>query len=84
MDRVRQVAESVFVTDGFAGAGYGVATPEGEEATRLFGTHAGVILDPVYTAKAAAALVARLRDGTISAGDHAVFLHTGGHPALFR
>ncbi len=84
VDRVRQVAESVFVTDGFAGAGYGVATPEGEEATRLFGTHAGVILDPVYTAKAAAALVARLRDGTISAGDHAVFLHTGGHPALFR
>ena len=83
-ERVRRVAEGVFATDDFVGDGYGIATPEGEEATRLFGTHAGVILDPVYTAKAAAALVARLRDGTISAGDHAVFLHTGGHPALFR
>lgn len=82
--RVRTVADGVFVTDDFAGAGYGIATPEGEEATRLFGARAGVILDPVYTAKAAAALIARLRDGTISAGDHAVFLHTGGHPALFR
>lgn len=82
--RARKVADAVFVTDDFVGPGYGIATPEGEEATLLFGARAGVILDPVYTAKAAAALVARLRDGTISAGDHAVFLHTGGHPALFR
>lgn len=83
-DRVLETADAVTVTDRFVGAGYGIPTPEGEEATRLFGARAGVILDPVYTAKAAAALVARLRDGTISAGDHAVFLHTGGHPALFR
>ncbi len=83
-DRVRGVAEGAFVTDGFVGAGYGVATPEGDEAMRLFGARAGVVLDPVYTAKAAAALVARLRDGTIAAGDRVVFVHTGGHPALFR
>lgn len=82
--RVRRMAEDVFVTDDFAGAGYGIATAEGDEATRVFGARAGVILDPVYTAKAAAALVAWLADGTISAGDHAIFLHTGGHPALFR
>ena len=82
--RVRRMADDVLVTDDFVGPGYGIATPEGNEATRLFGAGAGIILDPVYTAKAAAALVARLRDGTISAGDHAVFLHTGGHPALFR
>lgn len=82
--RVKRLAEDVLVTDDFVGAGYGVPTPEGDEATRLFGARAGVILDPVYTAKAAAALVARLRDGTVAAGDHAVFLHTGGHPALFR
>ena len=83
-NRVPSVAEDVLVTDDFVGDGYGVATPEGDEATRLFGARAGVILDPVYTAKAAAALVARLRDGTIATGDRAVFLHTGGHPALFR
>jgi len=84
LNRVRRVAEDVLVTDDFVGDGYGVATPEGDEAMRLFGARAGVILDPVYTAKAAAALIARLRDGTIAAGNHAVFLHTGGHPALFR
>lgn len=82
--RVKKLAEDVFVTDDFVGAGYGVPTPEGEEATRLFGARAGVILDPVYTAKAAAAMIAWLRDGRVVAGDHAVFLHTGGHPALFR
>ena len=84
VDRVREIADAVTVTDRFVGAGYGIATPEGDEASRLFGARAGLILDPVYTAKAAAALVARLQDGTICAGDHAVFLHTGGHPALFR
>lgn len=83
-NRVRQVAEDVIVTDDFVGAGYGIATAEGQEATRLLGAHAGVILDPVYTAKAAAAMIAWLREGRVPAGDHAVFLHTGGHPALFR
>lgn len=82
--RVWSLAEDVIVTDEFVGAGYGIPTPEGDEATRVFGARAGVILDPVYTAKAAAALIAGLRDGTVSASDHAVFLHTGGHPALFR
>lgn len=83
-NRVRQVAEDVMITDDFVGAGYGIATPEGREATHLLGAHAGVILDPVYTAKAAAAMIAWLREGWVSAGEHAVFLHTGGHPALFR
>ena len=83
-NRVRQVAEDAIVTDDFVGAGYGIATPEGQEATRLLGAHAGVILDPVYTAKAAAAMITWLREGRVPAGDTAVFLHTGGHPALFR
>ncbi|MXW17063.1 MAG: pyridoxal-phosphate dependent enzyme [Gemmatimonadetes bacterium] len=83
-NRVRQVAEDAIVTDDLVGAGYGIATREGQEATRLFGTHTGVILDPVYTAKAAAAMIAWLREGRVPAGDNAVFLHTGGHPALFR
>ena len=74
----------MIVTDDFVGAGYGIVTPEGQEATRVFGAHAGAILDPVYTAKAAAAMIAWLREGRVPAGDHAVYLHTGGHPALFR
>ena len=84
VDRVRDVAAGVWVTDDFVGAGYGIATPAGGEASRIFGARAGVILDPVYTAKAAAAMIAWLRDGRVGAGGRAVFLHTGGHPALFR
>lgn len=83
-NRVRKATEDVIVTDDFVGAGYGITTPAGQEATRVFGAHAGVILDPVYTAKAAAAMIAWLREGRVPAGDHTVFLHTGGHPALFR
>ena len=84
VDRVRDVAATVLTTDDFVGPGYGISTPAGEEAIALFGARAGVILDPVYTAKAAAAMVAWIREGRIPDAAHAIFLHTGGHPALFR
>ncbi len=84
VDRVREVADTVTATDDFVGPGYGCSTPESDEAIALFGAHAGVILDPVYTGKAAAAMIAWIRDGRIREGEHAIFLHTGGHPALFR
>ncbi len=83
-DRVRSLSETVATTDEFVGAGYGAATQEGDEATRIFGAHAGVILDPVYTAKAAAAMIAWIARGRIPPTDQVVFVHTGGHPALFR
>ena len=83
-DRVRSLSDTVVTTDEFVGAGYGAATPEGAEATRIFGAHAGVILDPVYTAKAAAAMVAWVARGRIPPTDQVIFVHTGGHPALFR
>lgn len=83
-ERVRSLSDNVVTTDGFVGSGYGAATPEGEEATRIFGAYAGVILDPVYTSKAAAAMIAWIARGRIPPTDQVVFVHTGGHPALFR
>lgn len=65
------------------GAGYGIASPEAEEAIRLFGRSEGIVLDPVYTGKAAAGLLGWIREGRVGRGDRAVFVHTGGHPALF-
>lgn len=82
--RAGGVAASVLATDDFVGPGYGHATSDGEEAIDLFATRAGVILDPVYTGKAAAALIDWIRGGRVPAGSRVVFLHTGGHPALFR
>lgn len=83
-DSVRALSDSVVTTDAFVGEGYGAATPEGDEAARVFGARTGLILDPVYTAKAAAAMIAWLRRGRVPPSDRVVFVHTGGHPALFR
>ena len=65
------------------GAGYGIATPEGLEAIRLLAECDGVLLDPVYTAKAMAAVIGDIRAGAIAPDTDVVFLHTGGVPALF-
>jgi D-cysteine desulfhydrase family pyridoxal phosphate-dependent enzyme len=68
---------------GHIGEGYGIATPGGREAIRLLAERDGVLLDPTYTAKAMAALIAEVRAGGVPPDDTVVFLHTGGAPALF-
>lgn len=65
------------------GDGYGVPTPAGLEALRLLARTEGILLDPTYTAKAMAGLLADVRAGSISPAETVVFLHTGGAPALF-
>ncbi|MXX70903.1 MAG: pyridoxal-phosphate dependent enzyme [Gemmatimonadetes bacterium] len=83
-ERVKEMGQAVLATSDFVGPGYGHDTPAGEEAIALFGALAGVILDPVYTGKTAAAMIAWIREGRVPKGAHAILLHTGGHPALFR
>ena len=68
---------------GFVGSGYGVPSPEGIEATRLFARTEGIVLDPVYTGKAAAGMIAHMRAGRFGPDDVVVFVHTGGTPAIF-
>src|SRR5262249_38911086 len=65
------------------GEGYGIPTPQGLEAIRLLAQGDGVLLDPTYTAKAMAGLIADVTSGAIDADETIVFLHTGGVPALF-
>lgn len=77
-----QMLDNLTALDDQVGEGYGVPTPAGLEALELFARTEGLVLDPTYTAKAAAALVAWTRAGKFSAGDRVVFLHTGGHPGL--
>jgi L-cysteate sulfo-lyase len=71
------------VDDRFVGEGYGIPTPEGLAAIRLLARLEGLLLDPVYTGKAMAGLVAMIREGRFSDEQNVVFLHTGGWPALF-
>ena len=65
------------------GAGYGRVTDTGIEAILLAARLEGIVLDPVYTGKAMAGLVAAIREGRIGAAETVVFWHTGGAPALF-
>ena len=65
------------------GDGYGVPTPAAGEATRLLARTEGILVDPIYTAKALAALIARVRTGTFD-GHRVVFWHAGGTPGLFE
>jgi 1-aminocyclopropane-1-carboxylate deaminase/D-cysteine desulfhydrase-like pyridoxal-dependent ACC family enzyme len=68
---------------GYIGDGYGIATPGGREAIQLLAERDGVLLDPTYTAKGMAALIADVREGAVGPDETIVFLHTGGAPALF-
>ena len=65
-----------------AGPFYGSFTDGCREALHLAARLEGLVLDPVYTGKAMAGLVAACREGTVP-DDPVVFLHTGGLPALF-
>lgn len=65
------------------GGGYGAVTEETREAIELAAELEALILDPVYTGKTMAGLIANVREGTIGASTRTVFLHTGGVPALF-
>ncbi|MGH9280749.1 MAG: D-cysteine desulfhydrase family protein, partial [Acidimicrobiales bacterium] len=54
------------------GPGFGVASEEGERAACSALREEGLLLDPVYTAKAFAVALRRLEYGPV------VFWHTGG------
>lgn len=71
------------VDDAPLGPGYGIPTPAGREAIELLARTEGVLLDPVYTAKAFGHLLTRLRSGELDDHTDVVFVHTGGSPGLF-
>jgi D-cysteine desulfhydrase/L-cysteate sulfo-lyase len=78
----RVSADEVVTIDRHLGEGYGLETPESIEAILLAARQEGLLLDPVYTGKALAGAVELARSGAFN-GEPAVFLHTGGTPALF-
>jgi len=80
---VKVSPDEIHFTTEFAGEGYGVPTREGIEAMKLMARLEGIVLDPIYTAKAFAAVIAMARDGRLTSKDAVIFVHTGGTPALF-
>jgi L-cysteate sulfo-lyase len=74
---------TVEVVAGHAGPAYGVPHEATIEAIRLAGRTEALVLDPVYSGKGLAGLIAMIRQGRWRNGEDVVFLHTGGAPALF-
>jgi len=65
------------------GEGYSTLPDPVAEAMLLAARTEGLVLDPVYTGRALAGLVAAVRDGDVRRGERTVFLHTGGLPGVF-
>jgi D-cysteine desulfhydrase family pyridoxal phosphate-dependent enzyme len=72
------------VDGSFIGAGYGIPSPQSRKAAGVFLDTEGIFLDPVYTSKAAAALLEYCRKRKFSSEDRILFWHTGGLLALFK
>jgi 1-aminocyclopropane-1-carboxylate deaminase/D-cysteine desulfhydrase-like pyridoxal-dependent ACC family enzyme len=65
------------------GLGYATGTDAAREAMHLAAHHEGLVLDPVYSARGLAGLIADRRAGRLEPDQPVVFLHTGGLPSLF-
>ena len=82
-ERIEFTPADVLVNANYCGAGYGIVTEREREALRLFASCEGLLLDPVYTGRAAAGMIDLIRTGFFKTNETVLFLHTGGQPALF-
>lgn len=76
-------ADEILVNTDYLGAGYGVMGQVEKDAIHLFARSEGLLLDPVYTGRAAAGLIDLVRKGAFGRQENVLFWHTGGTPALF-
>jgi 1-aminocyclopropane-1-carboxylate deaminase/D-cysteine desulfhydrase-like pyridoxal-dependent ACC family enzyme len=79
---LRVPPEAIVLDDDQLGDGYGRPTEGADEAMRLLARTEGILVDPIYTAKALAGVVARVRDGRLTGP--VVFWHAGGTPGIFE
>lgn len=75
--------DDILVNADYCSAGYGVFTDLEKNAIKLFAEYEGLLLDPVYTGRAAGGLLDLATKGFFSKSDRVLFWHTGGQPALF-
>ena len=70
--------------DGYVGGGYSIPTDGMTEAVTMLARTESILLDPVYSGKAAAGLIDLVRNDYFNEGDNVLFLHTGGSPVLYE
>jgi D-cysteine desulfhydrase len=81
--RIEFTGDDVLANEEYCKAGYGVLTDAEREAVKLFAKLEGLMLDPVYTGRAAAGMIDLIRKGFFEKDETILFWHTGGQPALF-
>ena len=81
--RIEFAPADVSANADYCRAGYSVLTEAEREAVHVFARTEGLLLDPVYTGRAAAGMIALIRNGFFKKGETVLFWHTGGQPALF-
>ena len=77
------VPQDILVSGDYLGGGYGVMGVPEIEAIRLFARQEALLLDPVYTGRAAAGMIDLVHKGFFKREETVLFWHTGGTPALF-
>ncbi len=82
-ERIEFRLEDILANEEYCRAGYGVLTDAEREALKLFAKYEGLLLDPVYTGRAAAGMIDLIRQGFFKQDETVLFWHTGGQPALF-
>ena len=82
-ERIEFAPADVAANADYCAAGYGVLTEAEREAVHLFARTEGLLLDPVYTGRAAAGMIDLIRKGFFKKDETVLFWHTGGQPALF-
>jgi D-cysteine desulfhydrase len=81
--RIAFSAAEVLANDHYCHPGYGVLTDLERDAIRLFAKYEGILLDPVYTGRAAGGMIDLIHQGFFDKDSRILFWHTGGQPALF-
>lgn len=79
----RVSAGELNVSEDYIGPGYGTPGDDCLEAIQLVARTEAILLDPIYSGKAMAALIDHIRCGSFSPDESVIFLHTGGTPVLF-
>jgi len=75
--------EAIEALGDWVGPGYSLPTPSMVEAVQMLARVEGILLDPVYTGKTMAGLIALIRQGRFKKGQQVLFVHTGGSPAIY-
>ena len=82
-EKIDVTPDEILASDAYCKAGYGVFGESEREAIHLFAANEGILLDPIYSGRAAAGLIDLIRKGFFKKDETVLFWHTGGQVALF-